>query len=70
MIGYMQSDAAGYWHAELQRRFNEDTDGELRIRQGLEIETTVETFTNEWTSIHGRTTANDIRIYHIFLDCI
>jgi hypothetical protein len=69
MIGYIQSDNAYRWAKELQRSFNNDTHGILKIKQSLQQCLVIPELPSEWLSIHERENNDNIEIHHIFLDC-
>jgi hypothetical protein len=69
MVGYVQTDDAHYWVAQLRRRFQKDQAGKLRILQPLSSVTVMSNIENEWISEHGRLRLSNITVYHIFFDC-
>lgn len=69
MVGYVQSDDAGFWNAKLQGEFDADTANRFRIQQKLRRQVVLASLPDEWLSRHGRTTGSPIFLYHIFLDC-
>lgn len=69
MIGYLQSDAAIYWESELKRSFDNDSNNDFRIKNGLQKATEISSLSNTWVSEHERVVSSSIILYHIFLDC-
>ena len=69
MVGYVQSDTASYWESELKRRFDEDTNNDLRITQRLQKVQVLFSMPDVWISEHERITGSVIAVYHILLNC-
>lgn len=69
MIGYMQTDDAMRWVAQLERSFKSDTHNILRRKTDLHKVVIIPTLKSEWVSEHGRARGGDMKIFHVFLDC-
>lgn len=69
MVGYDQSGNAIYWEKELRRRFDNDLNNDLCIKQLLQKAQVLSSLNEVWTSEHEREENDSIVIYHIFLDC-
>lgn len=69
MVGYDQSGDAIYWEKELRRRFDNDLNNDLCIKQLLQKAQVLSSLNDVWTSEHKREENDSIVIYHIFLDC-
>jgi hypothetical protein len=69
MVGYVQSDTASYWEAELLRSFKATSSRDLRVKRILEKVNVLPSMTDVWFSEHEREELDSITVYHIFLDC-
>lgn len=69
MVGYVQSNSTSYWESELNRRFDEDLNNDLRIIQLLQKDPVLSSMPDVWVSEHERITGSAIAVYHIFLNC-
>jgi hypothetical protein len=69
MVGYVQSDAAGYWMGRLEELFDDDSADEYRVRGRLSRKKIIIDLPDEWGSGHLRSNGALIMIYHILLDC-
>lgn len=69
MVGYVQSDATGYWETELKRSFDDDLNNNLRITQILKKAQFLSSMPDVWVSEHERITGSSMVVYHIFLNC-
>jgi hypothetical protein len=69
MVGYDQSGDAIYWEKELRRRFDNDLNNDLCIKQLLQKAQVLSSLNDVWISEHEREENDSIVIYHIFLDC-
>ena len=72
MVGLFRNKDEGYWHSELSRKFDEDSDTtppRLGILEHLSAISVVAALPIEFQSLHRRRNGTDIRIFHIFLNC-
>lgn len=69
MVGYVQSDAAGYWESELKRSFGEDLHNNLCVMRLLQKVQVLSSMPDVWVSGHERRVGDSVIIYHIFLNC-
>jgi hypothetical protein len=69
LVGYMQSDGASYWSAELSRCFRSDAAGHLACTVQPVKTHAISNLPDEWVSKHARVDRSTVTIYHIFLDC-
>ena len=67
MIGYVQSSSMDYWHGELKRSLDGQTN--LNVQTALAEKSVVSELPYEWLSVHKRTNGENVDVYHIFLDC-
>ena len=69
MLGYVQTDTANHWIAELTKRFENDSANQLSITQTLSHVTIHSDLTDEWSSNHKRVNGAPLTMFHLFLDC-
>ncbi len=69
MLGYIQTDTASHWLAELTKHFENDSANQLSITQTLSQVTIHPDLTDEWSSNHKRTNGTPLTVFHLFLDC-
>lgn len=72
MVALFQNRDVAYWHNELKRVFNKDQAAEtplLGIHERLSGIVIINDLPDELQSIHRRSNAVKIRLYHIFLNC-
>ncbi len=72
MVGLFENQTVSYWHDELRRRFDQDTESpvpQLSIMQGLVSKVVLADLAGELESRHGRADGSVLILHHIFLDC-
>lgn len=69
MLGYVQTDTAGHWIAELNKRFENDSANQLFIVEKLFQVTIHPDLMDEWSSSHNRVNGTPLTVFHLFLDC-
>jgi hypothetical protein len=70
MIGFFQDKDINYWFGELTRKFKEDKKpNNMAIELNLEKINVISEISDEWLSVHQRTSGNKIHLFHIFWDC-
>lgn len=70
MIGFYQDKDVAYWFDELTRKFNEDAEiKKMSIESDLKKVEVIVPITNEWLSIHKRSSSDKIHLFHILWDC-
>lgn len=72
MVGLFQNKHTLYWQQELNRAFEEDAVAAapcLAIQEGLSAIEILASLPGELQSTHKRANGQNIRLYHIFLDC-
>jgi hypothetical protein len=69
LIGFWQDGKPTYWLNQLKKSFTNDSKGTMRVKKSLRSVRIISDFPDEWISRHGRTSGNDIILFHIFLDC-
>lgn len=68
MIGYVQSDTLGHWHAALQSKI-EKHQRQLRVDSIEKRVFFFDSFPLEWASSHRRGGLPPVKVFHILLDC-
>jgi hypothetical protein len=70
MVGLFQNRDAGYWQDELRRGFRAvDANRRLAVLEGLAPVQILESLPGELRSVHRRSGAGPIRLFHVFLAC-
>jgi len=68
MIGYVQTDTIERWHAELQRRVQDEA-VDLKLGSTHVTVKFPSAFPLEWSSVHQRKGYPPVELFHILLDC-
>ena len=69
MLGYVQTDTADRWIAELKKRFENDSANQLLLTESLLQVTIHPDLKDEWSSHHDRPNSTPLIVFHLFLDC-
>jgi len=69
MIGYVQTDTAEYWFAELENHFSKDSAEGLYITAKLTQVSVTADLKDAWVSRHTRKSGNQLAIFHVLLNC-
>lgn len=68
MIGYIQTDTADIWDTELRTRIQAESHA-LKLERCETAVNFSHAFPLEWASIHSRENLEEVRLFHILLDC-
>jgi hypothetical protein len=69
MIGYVQSDTAHYWAAELAAILGSSEVSELQLQSGFERESAIKSLEHCYLTVHLNHAGERVQIGHILLDC-
>ncbi len=69
MIGYVRCDTVAVWVGRLKKAIDKDEIA-LMLRSPQQEVQVIDAFQNEWMSEHERLSGENIRIYHIILNCL